>query len=867
MRALLQTQQKKHQFASAVGSSLLERTHRQQQQQKAAALRWQWKKIYGHLRNQEMTLSYDLKQLLASQDVVDVGCGSTTPPAEIPAKEVASAEAFRGLSGAKNAAADADVPALEGSAGSLPRESSAVASPADLSSTRAVRDDCTSSLMCSLLPPFGRFTRFLHDLSSIMHLLKQWDGSAKDATGSEINAGHRSPPERIATKHVGEIFLASNIPQDSWINQPWQVAGCLLQLVTSAIQEAGAALEMSYASAKADASAALATSREEGILIQQFTVPTQLQKDRQPSSQGEEQSLTDKEDSILRGEAPQVVAAAEAAREVAAAFRYAAAKPQTKLLEAAECLPPPGNPRSTDLGKHARAVTPTGPESGSTTHTSPGGSASTRLSWEDVLVNYSKVLLDLEGKHAKELQYYHHQVLLNKHNLRQAVAGLVSRQVLKQHPPAVGSVETHSEVKQDMRNAGASPEGQVFPTLQKESVGETIKGETNEGGSQSELLSSIPPTPTASPSSVGGQTAVPPGGFRRVGSGSAKDGVGEEDQSALAAALATVHWLWVAARAERGDGGQAESFIQRLQLAFPLARMSDIRAVMEAQQQLSLLHQRQITSNRVWARKRQRALADVLNRLETLTRGHRMLAENNKASLILRKRRSLLSEKLMQQRKQRDEQERKVAAAERAAREAQQKREAAQARREKLRREKEKACLAQFQHRRLLEAQEAQAKAAQAERAAEESSHVKLLRAARVARRQEQHSLRVLEQQLERQERQLQEELVRQRLVIAADKLKPLVERDPLRLYRQTAAFQSYAEAGVQQRQEHQEQLQHRLGSFGVEHSYSCATLMQDIRFRLSAALAESNLVTSKAAQELLLSINSRIEDWGSNFP
>ncbi|OEH76202.1 hypothetical protein cyc_00105 [Cyclospora cayetanensis] len=853
MRALLKQQQQKHQIADAKGIVLLEQKKRQEEEDQTIALRWQWSKAFRQLRNQESALLNETKQILASHDLFN-GDDSSIPLAERAKTTLLTSDSLLTLCNALRTQKWDQLHALL---------SSSIASH----SFRAA--ECTTDTALSPHRAFGCFAGLQCIYSSLLHLLKQ-----SILTPKGVSADHKITASDAAKKGNDTERLPQNDgSQCAWLQQPWQIARCLLQVLHSVLQREAMLLGQRYTAAEKEASSAIASLRDAQILPQEPEAFLRHPKHCQTQYQGDWQGLSDAEDAVLRGEAPQVRALAKAATVLADIERQmeteAAGRPHAASddLGALSTLPLAGRDR------HLAAISPRG-HAGTglaTKGTSVHGSLTCAL-WTGLLDDYSKRLLQLEGQHAKELQQYRCHVLQYNRALKAAIAALLHSSALKKQKAGKEPMRLWGKLI-DQKVGGDSaipvdPETQIQSVSLPQQCG-LYSLATKEGQDEEAYLSFSADSPSIH--AIGNLASSGPVESLDYGEGGQKGD--EEDNeratNAVAAALTTVRWLWASVKADQGSGKRfTPALMQRLRLAFPQAALDELRVVCGTLQQLSLLQQRQLTCMRVWVEKRQQELHRVLRELDQEVKRQQDAIESSKASLVLWKRRMQLSFQLEEHRKRQAQEERQRAAAQKAAREAMLARENKSKHREQLRRAHEKRRIADFRQRRLLEAQQQNTKVAEeAQGAAAITPEMKLLSAARVARRREQYSLRVLEQQLQQQERQLQEELLHKRLALAADKLKPAIDRDPMRLHWHTASSQSHINAGVQQRQKHQETLQRRLESFRVEHTYSCDTLMQDLRFRLSVALAEKQLTSTKAAQELLSSMSKRNENTGQVLP
>lgn len=880
MHALLKRQQQKHESAGAASSSLLERTRRQELQQKAGALHWQWRKTYIRLRSRQRSLSYELKELLASQDLLFSDCSS----AALETTELENAASPTPGHGPCSAAAvggdEPSKPSAEHKADSACGESNATTATSVQSICCMQPTQLALSAGQEAEQPVGvarwasagrspertesHFEGVWNSIASLMQLMRQCRRGTNVAAALPGPSGSVSSPKPTVALPAEEAEGPSACEEQPWIRPFLQVAGCLFQMASSMLQEDKTVLDNARVAATAGLAAALAALRDDESLYQRAFVPLVMRKSLHAKAQGAEQSLTDAEDAVLHGEASEVRAAAEAESELQAALALGASAPgeHQQQHQQQHSARPSRLRLLLSRGRRASAATGGTPSCGRRPSDSEGAK-SVLQSLQDVLVGYSRRLLALEESHTKELEQHQQQLRQHKAALRRAVAELLTKPLQQGN----SSYEAGAAATCCPAEAPPTPAAAVGPECPEGEAEQktATQSETKSAAADAAAAAAVACPPcSASEEKTAPQCAAgdePPAcGIAEEGSPAHESGKPSHEE-AVSAALVSVRWLSVSLWDGRAaDEERRNSLLRRLQLVFPAASPSAIKHVVHAQQQLALLQQRQLTCRRRLATARSGALADVLKALRQLACGHRRLAESYKASMALSKRRSRLSDRLQLQRRQREETACSLAAATQVEREAQQAAELKKAQQELLRRQRDKALLAEFRERKLVEEQRQQQRAAMEAEAAREPAHIRRLKAARVQRRQEQHSLRLCEQQLERQERQLHQDLLRHRLQLAADSLKPFAPRDPLRLHRQTAASLSHAEAGLLHRQKQQELLRHRLKDFSVKDSYSCAALMQDIRFRLSTALAEQQLTASAAAQELLLSMSCSLD-------
>ncbi|CDJ63747.1 hypothetical protein, conserved [Eimeria necatrix] len=839
MRALLERQQQKHRAAAAMGDILVRRSQQQQQQQQSLALRWQWSETNSKLRRQEQALTFSLQQVLSSEALQAVSCIADDAEEYTSTAKQIGTEGATATHGATNAAA-ADVV----TPGDL--QSSNVKSRAD-----AAGGSATSKTLAAGRP-FGRFAATLHRISFVLHSLKQLNLAArsnctsiKDTVATAAAANLSAHEGSLIESETEKELPPQTEPTQEDHRQLLLMAGCIFQSVAATLKEEAISLERSWKAAATEAAAATSTLRELQLLPQTCVTPLGLQRQQQ-QQQGDPQSLTDTEDAIFRGEAPEVRAAAAADELEFASRRSSTSRAMNKK-----------EPKVANSSHEEITALP----KSSSTATVRQRQAPADAPWQQLLEEYGLRLLQLEQKHAQELEECQRQILLHKKALYKAASGIVHRSMMQQqHHNRKSKLEswleesivTEAEVKSQYGSCGkfslqtpAGAEGTSPKLIQNEEKDIDFDAKevcTDDWHTAAEL------------------TAAP-----EEGSGGCATGTiaSTAERDAVAEVLFTVRWLSSVALAERdGDEAQLACLCNRLQLAFPTAAEKDLKAILNAQQQLSLANQRQVTCVRVWTSARQQELSLVIQGLNALTSRCRDTIERNRVAQKLRERGLKLSKQLEQHKKRKEEERSRLAAAEKAAKEAEVARQLKNAIRERSRREKDKICIEEFRQRKLLESKQLQERKAAKQQAAlaAETPQIKLLKAARVARRQEQHRLRALVIQLERQEQKLQEELMRQRLLAVADKLKPAAEKDPSRLHQPTASSQSYTQCGEQQRQQRDQQMQQRLASFGVDATYSSDALMKDLRFRFSTELAECHLANTKPAQDLLMKMSRREE-------
>ncbi|KAL8444992.1 hypothetical protein Emed_005961 [Eimeria media] len=866
MEALLQQQQKQQQAAHAAQSSLVERTKHQEEQHRAKVTRLRWTKAYTQLRQQERILSGEIKQLLSSElhsriketvteDNITLATQTelegplflfnNTSNEDALVERVGSAcpqDRGRHL----NTETSKSPEGGDACAPQTPRSvSSSEETQRPISNKSWVLPGRSSSV--TLTHPEGSLDRPLTLLRLARKVLQVV--SDKFSICSNFKA---SSHQAVSGEMTSDAIPFSVFPELVRSHKTCEVAGLIFQWVRGLLQEKGSLLDQACAAAAAEVSAAFASLQEEGDLLQQCS-PIRDRKHRKVDAQLNSLSLTDTEDAVLNGEAPQVRAAAAAASQLTLASKlYSLKAAQLQKVPSAgqPCsLRQSRAPSERELATHFSKTV----GNQKTLKVSRGRGVGVQFMWEAVLKEYSERLVHLEESHTQQLGKYQDEICAQKKRLREAVAQMLAQSVSCQSSSSATSAERRlgfTPLQQHTCSIGQSPQDTNSVTGEEKGVESTRRNE-----SQSES-SSLTTHLTAGNSHCQNEQ-VADSVISPFESDAQRAGETMTTEDSIDIALLIVRWLAASYLVnQRGGTEETESLPQRLQLAFPFADLEDIKRVVAAQQRLSATRQKKLTCKRVWEREREAALADVLRTLEEISSSQLELAEGHRALAALKDRQGLLQKRLQLQRIKAEEQKRILTAARREEEEAQQKRELQKAGEERERREKEKALLLLFRQKKIAEAQQEQERMKQEEEAAKEPEHLKLLKAARVARRQEQHNLRVLEQQLERQERQLQEQVLRQRLMVAASKLKPSAVRSPLRLLQQTAASQSQADAAAEQRHLQQKQIHDRLSGFEVQHSYSCAQLMQDIRFRLSAALAEKELAGSKAAHELLLSMS-----------
>ncbi|KAL8427848.1 hypothetical protein Efla_005814 [Eimeria flavescens] len=828
MRALLLRQKKKYESAYAVGSSLRERKLRQDEQNQAGVMRFRWSKAYGQLKKRERTISYELRQLMSSElsDCFKDIAATASLLSERTASEILFAEPF----GAENQRNKGTKPNCTESSFALEQSARAgVGSVCFTESTRPWLDrgetqhqveeetrDSPTSVSASTLTHLKAPVR---GPLSTSQPVKEWIEGIPN--GPSTLPSSRSRVDMYSKRAAAGETISSRSSNEQWTNQ---TSGCVFQWAAVALKEEDQKLERAYGAATADVAAAFAAV--EGECTHSHLLASTSAHFRNPGlpAHSRTQDLSDTEDAILRGDAPQVLAAAEAASQLALASRHEAPLPP----EAHQQL------ESHHLGER-KGMSP---------------------SWEAVLAEYSKTLLTLETTHTRQMEQYQQQIRQHRSTLRLAVAELLEepQEALQRRPKGVrAQASTRSASQLDEKSSSAKLNSTASQNIAVYAVDEGVLHEDKSGVSSQ----SYPPN----------QQLATLHEFDDCGQQHSEEHKSRDTGPArVDAALSTVRWLTARICIEEGGAGCIESLPQRLQVAFPFAGLGAISRVVKIQHQLNLITQKTLTCRREWQRERRAALADVEKKLEEIASCQRERAEKHRALVALKSRQKLLQAKLSLHKRLVEQQKSSQAALLNEQAAAQLQRAIREAEREKERRRREKELLDKFRQKKLLEDQQQHEQAMRQEDAAREPERIRLLKAARVARRQEQHKLRALEQQLERQGCQLQEEMLRNRLIFAAEKLKPLAVRDPFRVHQQTVASHSHAEAGAQQRELKQKQLQHRLGSFEVMHSYSVVQLMQDIRFRLSAALAESQLSGSKAAHELLLKMSSRAKNHESPF-
>ncbi|KAL8435392.1 hypothetical protein ACSSS7_002524 [Eimeria intestinalis] len=870
MRALLQRQQKEQQAAHAAQSSLLERTEHQEHQHRARVTRLRWTKAFAQLRQQERILAYEIKQLLSLDPYSGSKGGVTQGNSPSIHAEPEGADSFvNGASSENDFAERVSGPPLHDNASHSITEIAISTRGGDAWSPqtpRAVSGGEDAQCPITDKPVVLRAcypTRALRDLEgsldgplTLLRLIKKVLQTTSHKPG--INSDYEAPRHQAASiGSAPEAIIFSVLPELVRTNQTCQVAGLIFQWVRGLVQEQGSVLEQACAAAKAEMSAAFVALQGECDFFQQCSPASRTRRHRKLYAQGNSLSLTDTEDAVLRGDAPQVHAAAAAASQLTFASKLQYSK-TFHLPKQPSTQPPSLRPyRSLNEGE-LPALSNKAVGTLRSLKVPHGKAVAIALLWEAALKEYSERLVRLEEIHTQQLAEYQEEIRGQKKTLRQAVAQMLSPSVPCERSSSSVSAEGRlgSELQPHIRSVDQPPCNSNLLARGEKEVYSTLRDAAMRSKSQPEW-SSVAPVSTAGNSQCGNEQAeVPVSHFKSDGHGAGETTTTKDYEDPADVALLTVRWLAASHPVNQGGSEETESLPQRLQLAFPFAELQDIKRVVAAQQRLSSLRQKKITCKRVWERGREAALVNVLGTLENISTSQRELAEGHRALAALKDRQDMLQKRLQLLRIKANEQKRILAVACREEQEAQQKSKLQKAEEERERREKEKALLILFRRKKLAEAQQEQERMKQEEEAAKEPAHLKLLKAARVARRQEQHNLRLLEQQLEKQERHLQEQVLRQRLMLAASKLKPSAGRDPLRLLQQTAASQSQADAGAEQRHLQQERLHHRLSVFEVQHSYSCAQLMQDIRFRLSAALAEKELSGSKAAHELLLSMS-----------
>ncbi|KAL8448394.1 hypothetical protein Emag_003945 [Eimeria magna] len=869
MRALLQQQQKEQQAAHAAQSSLLERTRHQEHQHRAKVMRLRWTKAYTQLRQREKTLSCEIKQLLSSElysrvhkaVTEDIFLAIHAEPEgfnfflnDAPSEEALVARVGGPFPQDRGSHPTTETPTTAEGGGAWSSQA-APSVPGDEEAQRPINNSPLVSTARSPSAALRHPEGSLDGPLTLLRLAKKVLQVVSDKFG--ICSDFEAPkPQAICKKITPDAIPFPVLPELVRSHQTCQVAGLIFQWVRGLLQEKGSLLEQACAAAGAEVSAALAGLQGECDFLQQRSA-FRLCKHRKLDYHGSSPSLTDTEDAVLRGEAPQVREAAAAASQLTLASKLHSLK--TAQLQRLLSAQPSSLRQCRALNERELPAFPNkalGTQKNFTV--SRGREEAVQFLWEAALKEYSKRLVHLEESHTQQLGKYLAEICLQKKRLREAVAQMLAQPVPCQNSSSAMFAEGRlglTPLQEHTCSIHQSSSGTNFLARQEKGVESTMRSE-----SQSESSSFTPRFTGASSLCEYEQAAASVTPFKSDAQGAGETMTTEECQDSIDVALLTVRWLAASHSVDQGGAEETESLPQRLQLAFPLADSQGIKRVVDAQQRLSSTRQKELTCKRVWRRGREAALADVLRTLEDISTTQRELAEGHRALAALKDRQGLLQKRLQLQRIKAEKQNRILAAARREEEEVQQKRKLQKAEEERGRREKEKVRLSLFRQKKVAEAQQEQERIKQEEEAAKEPAHLKLLKAARVARRQEQHNLRVFEQQLERQERQLQEQVLRQRLMVAASKLKPSAVRSPLRLLQQTAASQSQADAGAEQRHFQQKQPHYRLSGFEVQHSYSCAQLMQDIRFRLSAALAEKELFGSKAAQELLLSMSGHTD-------
>ncbi|KAL8270177.1 hypothetical protein Esti_005904 [Eimeria stiedai] len=869
MRALLQRQQKEQQASRAAQSSLLERKKHQEHQHTAKVTRWRWTKAYAQLEQQERTLSYEIKQLLSSELYSGRKAAVTGSSFLSIQPEHESPHSFPDYAFSENAFAErVGGPFLQDRA-SHPTPGTFISPRGDTWSPqtppsvpggeeaqRPVKDKPLGSPKCYPTVTLRHFEGSLDGPTTLLRLVKKvlQATSDKPDTCADCEAPkHQASISEITAETISSFVL----PELVRSHQICQVAGPMFQWVRGLLREQGSALEQACAAAGAEVSAALVALQGGCYFLQQCSPALCVRRHRKLNEQGKSQSLTDTEDAVLRGDAPQVRAAAAAASQLKFALKLHSSK--TAQLQKQPSAQPSSLCKYRSLNERKPSTISNKAVGTPRSLKAPHGCGiAIQFMWEAALEEYSKRLVQLEESHTQQLGKYQEEICAQKSTLREAVAQMLSQFVSCRRSPSAASADARLgyTLQQHTSSVNQPPGDTNVPTRAKKRVDITSEDATMRSETQSES-SSLTPLSTAANSHCGNErVSVPVSHFESDAQGTRGTTTREECQDPTDVALVTVRWLAASHSVDQGGPAETESLPQRLQLAFPFADLQGIKRVVDAQQRLSSIRQKKLTCKRVWERGREAALVDVLRKLEEISTSQRELAEGHRMLAALKDRQCLLRKRLQLHKVKAQEQKRILTAAWREEEETQQKEKLQKAEKERGRREKEKVLLLLFRQKKLAEDQQVQEQIKREEEAAKEPAHLKLLKAARVARRQEQHNLRVFEHQLERQEMQLQAQVLRQRLMVAASKLKPPAVRDPLRLLQQTAASQSQADAGAEQQHLQQKQLHYRLRSFEVQHSYSCAQLMQDIRFRLSAALAEKELSGSKAAQELLLSMS-----------